>query len=114
KEVSFATSRYFEVSKEGGSLGLTWTCKAANELRAGFSSLVYRSPVEKKVYLRLERKGVWILLWSSRDGKDWRRELKVGISLPQKLKVGVKATSSKQCKATFDQFRLTPLSDLTD
>jgi len=70
-------------------------------------------PAGKPVYLRLERRGDSVLVKFSAGGKGWDEpHIKKELKLPHKLKVGVLAQvgGDAEFKATFDQFRLTPLA----
>jgi hypothetical protein len=82
-------------------------------------SVRYRAcwpPEEGPAYLRLERRGDWLTLLVSEDGKAWQRAQGPfsfrGFQIPQRLKIGVvaEATAEATFKAVFDNFKLTPLS----
>jgi regulation of enolase protein 1 (concanavalin A-like superfamily) len=70
-------------------------------------------------YLRLERRGDWLTLKVSEDGKVWKRANGPfrfqGFQVPQRLRVGVVAETTGEAtfKAVFDQFKLPPLDSKT-
>jgi hypothetical protein len=74
-------------------------------------------PDSEPAHLRLERRGDWLTLEVSEDGKAWKRARGPfcynGFRAPRRLKVGVvaEATGEASFKATFDQFTLKPLGD---
>jgi regulation of enolase protein 1 (concanavalin A-like superfamily) len=65
-------------------------------------------PLDKPAYLRLERRGDILYVWTSPDGKELDRYGSRLVELPKKLKVGVMAETNApgRFQVEFDQFKL--------